>query len=171
MIIELKEDRVNEIAEAQVCAWRKAFKGVLSEELLSSLVIENFAKNWQGILTQKERKNYIWLNEANEGVGFVSYGEPKSRNETADFEIYGIYVHPQYWGRGIGCELMNFAIESIAELNQSAKIILWTMNKNNLSKYFYYKFGFKENGKFRISERNKEHFKETQFELKIENAT
>ena len=171
MIIEFKEDRVYEIAKAQVYAWRIAFKGILSEKLLSSLIIENFAENWKRILTQRDRKNYIWLNELGEGVGFISYGKPNNKNETVDFEIYGIYVHPEYWGKRIGYELMKFAVDSLAELKPSAKIILWTMNKNDLSKQFYYRFGFRENGKYRVSERNNENFEEIQFEIKIENAT
>lgn len=165
MIIKFKENRVLEIAKAQVYAWKKAFKGILSEKLLSSLVIENFAENWKQILTQKERKNYIWLNEYEEGIGFISYGKPKNKTEIADFEIYGIYVHPKYWGKGVGYELMKFTIDSIVQLNPSAKIILWTMNKNNMSKKFYCRFGFKENDKSRISKRNDERFEEIQFEI------
>ncbi len=37
MIIEFKEDKIKEIAKAQVFAWKKTFKGILSEELLSNL--------------------------------------------------------------------------------------------------------------------------------------
>jgi len=169
LIVEFTEDRVKEIAKAQVHAWKAAFKGILSEKLLSSLVIENFAENWKKILTQKERKNYIWLDESGEGVGFVSYGKPKMKNEIADFEIYGIYVHPKCWGKRIGYKLMDFAIDKLAELNPSAKIILWTMEQNELSKKFYHRFGFIENGKHRISKRNDESFEEIQFEIVIEN--
>jgi len=64
---------------------------------------------------------------------------------------------------------MDFAIDKLAELNPSAKIILWTMEQNELSKKFYHRFGFIENGKHRISKRNDESFEEIQFEIVIEN--
>lgn len=163
MIIEFKEDKINDIASAQMRAWQEAFKGILSEELLSNLAAEDFADNWKGILTQQQRKNYIWLNEAGQGVGFVSYGKPKSDTETADFEIYGIYVHPEYWGAGVGYELMKFAVESLAKLSLSARIVLWTMKENKQSKHFYQRFGYRENGKSRMSKRNNEVFEEIQF--------
>lgn len=171
MIIEFKEDRVTEIAEAQVGAWQKAFKGILSDELLSGLAVAKFAENWTSILAQKERKNYIYVNEQNKGVGFISYGQPKDQEEAAHFEIYGIYVHPAYWGQGIGYQLMQFAIDAIVAFNPSVKIILWTMHENNLSKKFYKGFGFTETRKRRVSQRNEENFEEIQFEIQIEKAT
>jgi len=98
-----------------LCSLKKAFKGILSEKFLSGLLVENFAENWKKILTQKERGNYIWLNEKEEGLGFISLGKPKDKKERADFEIYGIYVHPEYWNRKIGYEIMKFTIDSIKQ--------------------------------------------------------
>jgi len=165
MIIEFKEDKISDIAKAQVFAWKKAFKGILSDKLLSNLVIEKFEENWRRILTQRERKNFIWLDEDEEGVGFISFGKPKDKNELADFEIYGIYVHPKYWEKGIGYKLMKHAMNFIKELDSSAKIVLWTMSKNKLSQNFYYRVGFNKNGKSRTSKRNDETFEEVQFEI------
>jgi ribosomal protein S18 acetylase RimI-like enzyme len=96
------------------------------------------------ILLQTERKNFIWLNDDNVGLGFISFGEPKDINESADIEIYGIYVHPNYWGRKIGYYLMNFGIDSIMKIYPTAKIVLWTMEDNMLRRNFYKRYGFKE---------------------------
>ena len=165
MIIEFKEDKINDIAEAQVLAWKAAFEGILGEKVLSTLAVKKFAENWKRILDQKERKNYIWIDEFGKGLGFISFGKPKDKNESASIEIYGIYVHPDYWGKEIGYKLMVFAINSICQLKPSAKIVLWTMNKNKLSKKFYNRFGFRLNGNSRTSRRNDESFDEVQFEL------
>ena len=165
MIIEFKEDKINDIAKAQVLAWKKTFKGILSDKLLSNLIVEKFEENWKRILLQKERKNFIWLNEYEEGLGFISFGKPKDKNELADFEIYGIYVHPQYWKKGIGFKLMKYGINSMKKLNPSAKIVLWTMRGNKLSQSFYNRFGFSKNGESRTSKRNDETFEEVQFEI------
>jgi len=169
MIIELKADKINDIATAQVLAWRKAFEGILSEKLLSNLVIEEFVENWKWIILDKERKNFIWLNELQEGLGFISFGKPKDKNEPADFEIYGIYIHPIHWGKGIGHKLMTYALNSIKELKPSAKVVLWTMKMNKVSHKFYCRQGFNTNGENRVSIRSNETFKEIQFEYKNEN--
>ena len=105
------------------------------------------------------------MNDYKEGVGFISFGKPKDKNESADFEIYGIYVHPKYWGKGIGYKLMEFVMNSIKKLEPSGKIVLWTMEKNRLSQNFYYRFGFNKNGKSRTSKRNDDFFEEVQFEI------
>lgn len=39
------------------------------------------------------------------------------------------------------------------------------MSENKLSRNFYNRYGFKENGEFRTSKRNNESFEEVQFEL------
>jgi len=166
MIVEFKEENIKDIAKLQVLSWKEAFKEILSRQLLSNLEIRDFEHNWKYILTQKERKNFVYLNEDEEGVGFISYGKPKDSNQIADFEIYGIYVHPKYWGNKIGYELMNFALSSIRKIKPSAKTILWTMSKNKRSQKFYKRYGFKESGKSRISQRNREQFEEIQFNLK-----
>ena len=166
MVVEFKKEHIKDIASAHLLSWKVAFKGILSQNVLSNLKSENFEKNWKIILTQKERANYIWLNQDGIGLGFISFGKPKDKNEEADFEIYGIYVHPSYWGKKIGFHLMEFGIESIRKINPFSKIILWTMEENKLSCNFYNRYGFIENGKYRMAERNNEPFKEIQFELK-----
>lgn len=170
MISEFKEENIKDIAKSQLLSWKKAFKGILSNQLLSNLEVRDFENNWENILTQKERKNFVWLNEDRKGIGFISYGKPKDRSEIADYEIYGIYVHPKYWGNKIGYELMNFALISMRRIKPSSKTILWTMSGNTKSQKFYNQYGFKESGNSRISQRNGEQFKEIQFEIAAENA-
>lgn len=167
MIVEFKNAHVKDIAKAQILAWQEAFSGILSKKILSNLEVVSFEENWIEILTQKERANFIWLSKDKIGLGFISFGKPKDENEKADFEIYGIYVHPDYWGRGIGFSLMNFALGTMGKKKQSAKIVLWTMAKNVLSGKFYRRYGFLENGKHRMSKRVNESFKEIQFEIKL----
>jgi len=164
MITKLQARHVRDIAKAQVYAWRIAFKGILSEALLSGLSIDAFEKKWRNRLTDTNTQYFIWLNESKEGVGFISFGAPKDEEETADFEIYGIYVHPGYWGKSIGHRLMAFGCSKMKESKPTAKIILWTMKDNTLSQRFYLRSGFAESGKKRISERYGETFEEVQFE-------
>lgn len=165
MIVEFKNEHIKDIAQVQILSWKQAFDGILSQKILSNLKVESFEENWKKILTQSERENLIWLNEDEIGLGFISFGQPKDKDEKADFEVYGIYVHPNFWGRKIGYNLMKFGIESIWRTIPAAKIVLWTMKENNLSQNFYKRFGFRENGKYRMSQRNNESFKEIQFEI------
>lgn len=165
-IVSFEDVHINDIANAQVRAWQEAFKGILSGDLLSSLEVADFENNWRKILTQKERKNYVWVNDASRALGFISFGKPKDSKESADFEVYGIYVHPEHWGKGLGYDLMKYAVGLMAQ-SSSTRLILWTMFGNQESKIFYQRFGFMLSGATRISRRNSESFKEVQFELFI----
>ncbi|WKN42422.1 GNAT family N-acetyltransferase [Tunicatimonas pelagia] len=164
MIVELKERHISDVAYAQMLAWQKAFEGILSEELLVRLQAEDFESNWKKIIQQTERKNLVWLNEE-DAVGFVSFGEPKDEKESADFEIYGIYVHPNYWNRKVGFELMKAAIDRIQQYSPESTVVLWVMKENLRSRKFYERFGFSSNGLNRTSTRNSEAFEEVKYSL------
>lgn len=167
MIQELQEQHIPDIAEAHVEAWRVAFKDILSAELLQSLEVEDFRANWETIIQFKERKNYIYQVDQGKAVGFVSFGIPKDDQETADWEIYGIYVHPQYWGKGIGYALMKYALDQLKELRKGSEVVLWTMADNVRSTSFYTKYGFSKSKHSRTSSRNGESFIEIQYRMKL----
>ncbi|MEM8968475.1 MAG: GNAT family N-acetyltransferase [Bacteroidota bacterium] len=164
MIVELEENRISDIAYAQMLAWQKAFSGILSEGLLASLKAEDFENIWKKIIQQAERKNLVWLNEEGKAFGFVSFGKPKDEKESADFEIYGIYVHPDHWNQKVGFKLMKSTTDYIHQHSPKSKVILWVMEKNQRSRKFYKQLGFLSNGSSRISMRNGEEFEEVQYE-------
>ncbi|MEM9829773.1 MAG: GNAT family N-acetyltransferase [Bacteroidota bacterium] len=124
MIVELEERHISDIAYAQVLAWKKAFKRILSDKNLASLQVEDFERNWKQIIQQTQRKNLVWLTEEGKAVGFVSFGKPKDKNESADLEIYGIYVHPDYWNQKVGFGLMKSATDYIQQHSMGSKVIL-----------------------------------------------
>lgn len=163
MVRKFTKEHISDVAEAQVLSWREAFQGILSDSLLTNLQVETFEANWINILRQEGRQNFIWTTPSNKAIGFISFGPPKKKQEDADFEIYGIYVHPNHWKQGIGNALLSFARKSIRQLNPTANIILWTMRKNKISHSFYLKNGFVLSGKSRNSQRNQEYFEEAQF--------
>lgn len=168
MIVEFQKEHINDIAEAQLLAWQKAFKGILSKNLLSRLTVNSFKQHWPSILKDTERRNMVWLNSRQQAVGFVAYGPPADNHEPANFELYGLYVHPEYWRRGIGSRLVEYAIAFIRVKHSPTTIVLWTMRENKVSRRFYERCGFKANGKERVSERYQSLFTEVQYEKKVE---
>lgn len=164
MIISLRPEHIDQVAELHLLAWQKAFKGILSDGFLNSLTTEDFAEGWKGIMGRKERKNLISLNEEEKVTGFVSFGPPYDPQEKLSHEIYGIYVHPDYWGQKVGYELMNAAIERLEKKKNYKGALLWVMKDNDQSRIFYERFGFRSSEEIRISARGDDEFEEVKYE-------
>ena len=72
----------------------------------------------------------VWVAEADaEMVGLLALdGE----------ELHHLYIHPDYWSQGIGSRLLAIAKQ------QSAKLRLYTFQRNTRARRFYRYHGFKE---------------------------
>jgi ribosomal-protein-alanine N-acetyltransferase len=67
-------------------------------------------------------------------------------NEQDKLHIVNIAVHPSYRKRGVGSQLMEFAI-SLAKKGKKREIYLEVKQSNKVAQKLYKKFGFTENGK------------------------
>ena len=57
-------------------------------------------------------------------------------------DIWGIYLLPEYWGMGIGSELINLGLNELNKRHYS-KVTLWVLEENINARKFYEKIGFK----------------------------
>ncbi len=78
-----------------------------------------------------------------ETAGFVAVGP--SRDPDAEAELYAIYVHPRYWGTGIGRDLIAAGEERMRELGNS-QAILWVLEDNPRARRFYEASGWTADG-------------------------
>lgn len=163
MIVELQPEHISDVAEVQLLAWRETYREILGEALLSELKVAAFESNWKAMLTNPLRRNYVWVDGNNQAAGFISYGPPRAGTAQANFEIYGIYVHPAYWNRGIGFQLMQHVLALLQEESPSVRVLPWTMAANEGSRRFYEKCGFRTNGQRRVATRYQSAFEEVQY--------
>lgn len=161
MIKFLEEEHIEDVATAQLRAWQKAFRGILSDHQLDHLQLEDFIKSWQAIIHQTDRNNLVYLDNQERAQGFISYG-PSREPFSIEAEIYGIYVHPEHWRKKIGLALM---VEALLNLRSEfySQVILWVMEKNEASRKFYAMNDFKETSERKISQRNGEEFIEIMY--------
>lgn len=164
MIKRLEAKYISDIANVHRLAWQKAFKGILSDTLLSSLTDQEFAEHWSNTITQVDRTNLIKVMGDDKAIGFVSFGPSRAVQETVRSEIYGLYLHPAYWNQMIGYELISQAIEYLTKENDYNGIILWTMTENLRSRAFYEKVGFQPTDRIRRAQRNHEFFDEIHYQ-------
>ncbi len=87
-------------------------------------------------------------------VGWCTAG--KSRDEDANKTtggIYGIYVHPEFIGQGVGSKLMEYGL-NILRKDGYKKATLWVLNTNDKTRKRYESKGWKVEGKTKVDKRS-----------------
>ena len=79
-------------------------------------------------------------------VGFVSYGDFQD-SATVTGEIFALYVLKDYYGKGVGRQLIQAAF---AALDGYQEIILWVLEDNKRAIAFYEKMGFVFDGQEKV---------------------
>ena len=128
------------VAEIKVNGWKTAYKGIIDDEYLNSLSIEEQAKKFEKCIGND---NFVVAIQAGKVVGFCRfvYDNSFSPNiDYADCELTAIYVHPDFKSKGIGTELFQYVLDKFNNQDKS-KMILWCLADNINSINFYKHMG------------------------------
>lgn len=137
------------MAEAHVCAWQTAFRGIVPDERLDALRVERSADRFRGYLAPTESANqrFILAVSGDTALGFVGFGA--TRDEDVDparvAEVHGLYVHPAHWRRGVGRRLLRAAVEALAT-DGFETATLWTLAACHPTRAFYEAQGWSTDG-------------------------
>ena len=139
-IIPAKVIHAKSLAELHVRSFQKAYKNILSEEALNSFTVETRTKSFvQGIDNKTENTYTCMLGDTI--IGVLTLDKCRDTDIDNAGEIWGIYIDPSYWRKGIGSVLANWAIDYLVK-SGFKKIILWVFKDNFSSRKFYESLGF-----------------------------
>jgi GNAT superfamily N-acetyltransferase len=135
------------IAEVHVASWRQAYRGLLPDDYLEKLSVDERASQrlaWfadpspgSGVLVAEDRGHL---------VGFASFGPSRDDDAPAGTgEVPAIYVDPAEVGRGIGRELLAEA-EAALRAAGFGRATLWVLEANAPARRFYDKAGWTWDG-------------------------
>ena len=123
-------------------AWHEAYPGLVSREYLDAHTLdkcEKMAFTW--------RDNLIVAIENSKVIGFVGYGN-RGDEAPETGEIFALYVLSEYYGTGVGLELMKAGLNQLAEYPE---VCLWVLKGNKRAIRFYEKCGFVPTGEELVS--------------------
>ena len=154
---------IGRLAVLHVAAWQKAFRGIITDEVLDTLSIAEFEAIWNQSLKMQARVNLAAC-VSGRVVGFIAVGPKRVDGPVSSeqAEVYGIYVDPVDWGKGAGRELMAQGMLRLRAqgFNYAS---LWVMSGNSAARGFYDSMGFLANGAKRTSERYGCRFEELEY--------
>lgn len=154
-IREFNKEDLDACALLHKASRRESEKGIIFDSDLDRYGLDHFINNWTEWSNYKETK--IIVAEDNQKIsGFIMFGKIQTR---PDFdkgivpkygaEIYALYVHPDYFRKGIGKQLFCEACKQLQN-NKMTSMILWTLKKNKRACMFYDSFGGSKIGKKRV---------------------
>jgi GNAT superfamily N-acetyltransferase len=133
------------IARVHVRSWQAAYRGLLPAEYLDALKPEDRAARYSFENPDIDRPFTIVAEDDGLIAGFATTGPARDADAEGWGELYALYVDPDYWGRGIGAELIKAARARLVELGFE-QAILWVMKGNARAERFYAIDGWEADG-------------------------
>jgi ribosomal protein S18 acetylase RimI-like enzyme len=128
------------IARVWFDAWQTTYRGLVPEEVLASLSLEQRTEYWRSRL-EHERATLVTGDVDGYCRALPASRDPGSEPRTS--EIASLYVHPDRQRRGLGSALLE---ATLADLPCDA-VTLWVFAANAAARAFYAAHGFTPDGR------------------------
>ncbi|THV41617.1 GNAT family N-acetyltransferase [Glycomyces buryatensis] len=141
----------DEIVQVKNASWREAYAGIIPDEDLASLPDVPGERFVRSLSSPKPFTLNLVAERGQDVVGWAAtgwYREEVGEDEVgpgSPGEVWAIYVHPDFQGRGIGYALMREAHRHLTETGL-APIRLWMLEGNESGSRFYERYGFVADG-------------------------
>lgn len=134
-------DDASAIATVHVAAWREAYRGIVSDEVLNNLSIQRRTEQWLNSLSdEKHAFHRAFVAQVDhQVVGFASYGVPQVKDSGFDGELFAIYVLRAAHKQGVGNGLAHAVVSGLREMGGKSMMV-WVL-KDNPARGFYERLG------------------------------
>ncbi len=135
------------VAEVHVGSWRHAYRGLLPDDYLDRLSVEDREAMWLAAFSDPDAASGAVVGELDGRIlGFASFG-PSRDDDAPDGtgEVPAIYVEPAALGTGVGRELLDAAIDRLRD-GGCSRATLWVLEANVRARRFYEKAGWTWDG-------------------------
>jgi RimJ/RimL family protein N-acetyltransferase len=143
MDITIRKAMINETYEFASCkieAWQSAYKGIIPDEYLNSMSVEQHAERYKEWMKDQNTEYYFVICN-NETAGILVLSKCDNEDKPNAGDIIAIYLLKPYWNKGHGRTMMNFAMDRLKQLGYD-EVVIWSLEDNIRAKQFYEKFGF-----------------------------
>jgi ribosomal protein S18 acetylase RimI-like enzyme len=142
------------IAEVHIRSWQAAYRGLIPDDYLDALSIEERSEVWRRIIDESTEpgSGCIVVEEGGRIVGFAHLCP--CRDEGADpgtGELTTIYLLKEHWHRGLGRALLEGAVVQLSEAGFGVAT-LWVLGTNVAAQRFYEATGWVPDGATRIND-------------------
>lgn len=138
VIREASRSDARRMAEITVAAWKTAYVGIVPDRVLQHQTVERHLDYW---LTDQawQPPMRTWIAEVDgHTVGYAHAGafRPELGEDSNAGELWGMYVDPDFTGRGYGHQLMA-AVNAYFWSRGWGTAYLWVLRDNRNARRFY----------------------------------
>ena len=156
------------IAQVSVETWKTAYSGLLPDDYLHKLNVDQRAQTWAKLLEFAPKGNQTIVAEiGGRIIGFIGIGPSSEAGAMKFGEVYAIYVKPDYQSRGVGSQLMKEGIRILKDQGFN-RATLWVLEQNISTRSWYESHGWHPNGKSKIEKRANFEMQEAQYVIDFE---
>jgi GNAT superfamily N-acetyltransferase len=157
------------IAQVHVTGWQAGYAGLLPQEYLDALSVEQRAQRWASSIGAPDARSLATLVADSDGhiAGWATIG--RSRDDDAASgtgELWGIYAHPAWWGVGVGHALHLTAITRLHDAGL-VEATLWVLEGNARAARFYERHGWVADGATKTDWRDDVRLDEVRYRLDL----
>ena len=138
-----RPEDVDDIVDIGLVAWREGYRGVVPNHLMPDADALKVR-----IAERIDRESrHLAVGELDGAVsGWITFGPSRDTDAAPSVgEVWALNVHPRAWRRGVGRELVSYALEHLARAPFS-EATLWTFRDTPRSRAFYEALGFRPDG-------------------------
>jgi len=134
------------LARLHVDSWRSAYRGLVPDSYLESLNYGHGALRFRRAIASGADETYV-AEDSREMLGFLTLGACRDADvdPARTGEIWGIYLAPRHWRKGIGGQLCLHA-ERVLASRHYLQAVLWVFEGNAAARRFYEAMGFEVDG-------------------------
>jgi ribosomal protein S18 acetylase RimI-like enzyme len=137
-------DDVPALARVQVASWRRAYRGLMPEQVIEAQTEERRRVLWQRVLGAGQHGMLV-AERAQQVIGFGQLVASRDPGAAHTGEVAALYVDPEHWRSGAGRALLSACIER-ARQNGYAALTLWVLSSNAAARCFYERMGLAPDG-------------------------
>ncbi len=143
-------DNAEVMAHILCASWKDAYQNILTKDELDKLTNEQSRKEMFVRLLKNSVENYWILYNEEVPCGLIYFCASRDTDMKDFAEVAAIYTLKEYWSKGAGKIIMDFAISEVRKIGYK-KVMLWVFEENHRARKFYEKNGFTCENTFKVS--------------------
>jgi len=147
IIRKVLPDDSYEYAALHVNCWKDAYKGIISDDYLDNMTkeLDQRVESCRKTLSDPGDTEFYCAMLGDDMIGRLIFHKSRDKDKPDAGEIGAIYLLADYWGKGYGKQMMEFALNELYRKGLQ-ETITWVLEENKRARLFYEKCGFIQDG-------------------------
>jgi len=130
--------------QTHIDCWKAAYRDIIPDEFLDNMQnqLEQRTESVRQTLQDPGDRCFYCAQIDENIVGRLIFGKDQEESNPDIGEIHAIYLLEEYWGKGYGTQMLDYALTELKNAGYR-EIHIWVLEKNHRARRFYEKHGFR----------------------------